>query len=263
MTPDPMQRAAQVWECGDYRAVAPYLALPAQLLVREAGDGHGRRAVDVGTGTGAVASELSTRGWAVSACDVSEVLLGHARQDADRRGLLVDWTRASTQALPYADGSLQLVVSSFGIIFAPDPIEAIAEAARCTAPGGRLLLTAWLPAGDLYEIGALIARHLAGPQDSSVSDWSSATRLASWAAGRYGEPKVGSYRLTWQFPSVAAAIKFFLSLSPLHVATLRSLDPRQRAQVQADLTALLRERADAEGTVRLDSPYVLADLTRI
>ena len=153
MATDPLERIAQVWECGDYRAVAPYLALPAQLLVREAGDGHGRRAADVGTGTGAVATELFTRGWAASACDVSEVLLEHARQDADRRGLLVDWGRASAQALPYSDGSLQLVVSSFGIIFAPDPVDLFQNS--LPQPDGTLVVEASInPPGGFVTLRA-------------------------------------------------------------------------------------------------------------
>ena len=55
-------------------------------------------------------------------------------------------------------GAFLVTLSNFGIIFDPDPIAAVAEVARVLAPGGRVVLTAWLPGGTISQfVGACIS----------------------------------------------------------------------------------------------------------
>ena len=55
----------------------------------------------------------------------------------------VAWRQADAQALPFADGSFDVVACQFGAMFFPDKRAAYAEARRVLGPGGRLVLTVW------------------------------------------------------------------------------------------------------------------------
>jgi SAM-dependent methyltransferase len=62
----------------------------------------------------------------------------------------------TAEAIPLADGSADVILSNFAVIFAPDPRGAIAELARVATPTGRILLTSWLP-GVMDQIVGIVA----------------------------------------------------------------------------------------------------------
>ena len=143
---------------GDAWADGPavlYRRLAAPLL-EAAGEVAGRRVLDVGTGSGAVAALLQDRGARVVACDVA---LGMLRPGADRRPPALVGDLA---ALPVRAGSLDLVTAGFVLNHLPDPRPALAEVLRVLRPGGRLVATTF--AGEAAEqvkraLHAVAARH--------------------------------------------------------------------------------------------------------
>jgi len=99
--------------------------------------------VACGTGivTGRVLNGLSAHGRLV-ATDLNPAMLEHAR------GRLPDDKRlelrpADAQQLPFPDASFDHYVCQFGIMFFPDKVAALREAARVLAPGGEVLLNTW------------------------------------------------------------------------------------------------------------------------
>lgn len=109
-------------------------AAAARSLVALCGDGHGRRALEVATGNGALALVLAERGWAVSAVDEDAELLALAREAATQRNLVVDWQLARADALPFDAGTFSAVIS----LSARNSREAVVEIARCLQPEGLL-----------------------------------------------------------------------------------------------------------------------------
>jgi SAM-dependent methyltransferase len=79
----------------------------------------------------------------------------------------VEFREGDLQDLPADDDSADVVLSVFGMIFAPDPPQAMRELARVLVPGGRAYLTAWIPAGPidaaLGALGAVVARVTQAP----------------------------------------------------------------------------------------------------
>ena len=77
------------------------------------------------------------------AADLSPVMLGRARAEAERRGLdFIDFREADVERLPFEDGTFDLCVSYTGLHCFPAPAAAIAEMARVVRPGGELRGTA-------------------------------------------------------------------------------------------------------------------------
>ena len=81
--------------------------------------------------------------------------------------------RRRRAALPYEDGSFDVVASAFGVIFAPEPAAAAAELARVCRPGGRLGLTTWVPDEDVAAIYEPFTGRSTFPPDS----WGEANSL--------------------------------------------------------------------------------------
>jgi ubiquinone/menaquinone biosynthesis C-methylase UbiE len=101
----------------------------------------GARVLDVPTGSG-VALRGLRRGQGVDlvAADISATMLGRAMASARRLGVADQVTPAVTDvgAMPFADGSFDLVVSFTGLHCFPDPHRAIREMVRVLAPGGAI-----------------------------------------------------------------------------------------------------------------------------
>ena len=72
--------------------------------------------------------------------DLSAGMLAIARDRADRLGRPVTLRQGSAQQLPFADGSFDTVLCTFGLCAIPDPAAAVGEMVRVLRPGGRLIL---------------------------------------------------------------------------------------------------------------------------
>ena len=84
--------------------------------------------------------------------DPAARLLEVARARAADAGLDATFALGEGAAIPVETGTVDVVVSVFGVIFAPDAVAAAAELARVVTPHGRVVLTAWLPGGAVGEI---------------------------------------------------------------------------------------------------------------
>jgi demethylmenaquinone methyltransferase/2-methoxy-6-polyprenyl-1,4-benzoquinol methylase len=98
----------------------------------------GDRVLDVAAGTGVSTAELARSGAEAIACDFSLGMLQAGRKRGDRRTL--DFVGGDALHLPFADASFDAVTISFGLRNIVRPAEALAEFARVTRPGGRLVV---------------------------------------------------------------------------------------------------------------------------
>ncbi len=132
--------------------------------VRLLGDTAGRRVLEIGAGGAQCSRWLSRQGATVVATDLSyEQLVQSQRFDA-KTGARVPVLTADGCALPFVDGSFDLVVSAFGAVpFVADPGLLMREAARVLRPGGRWVFSTthpvrWCFPDDGGE-GGLVVRH--------------------------------------------------------------------------------------------------------
>lgn len=98
----------------------------------------GETVLDIGTGSGGLALLAARTGANVTGVDIAEDGIERARVRAEEEGLDIRFEVGDTQSLPYADGTFDVVVSTFGIIFAADHRRAARELVRVCRPGGRL-----------------------------------------------------------------------------------------------------------------------------
>ncbi|HEY5788443.1 MAG TPA: class I SAM-dependent methyltransferase [Microlunatus sp.] len=104
----------------------------------------GEAVLDVGCGTGTTTVQAARAVGAsgrVTGSDISPVMIDTARESADGEG--ITWLVADAQTYDFGDGTLDAVISRFGVMFFPDPVAAFANLARATRPGGRLVAAVW------------------------------------------------------------------------------------------------------------------------
>jgi ubiquinone/menaquinone biosynthesis C-methylase UbiE len=150
-----------VWAAGDYAAVAELIdEIPPTHLLERVAPGAGDTLLDVATGTGNVALRAAAAGADVVGLDLAPELFETARRRADALGVEVDWVEGDAEALPYDDGSFDLVVSTFGIQFTPRHEVTASELARVCRPGGTIGLCNWTPEGKVGELFSIMSRYL-------------------------------------------------------------------------------------------------------
>ncbi len=148
-------RHRALWASGNYPAVAAQL-IP-QLgpeLVRECGVAEGDRVLDVAAGTGNAAIPAAEAGATVTASDLTPELFDAGRTIAAERGVALDWVEADAEALPFADDSFDVVMSSVGAMFAPHHQATADELVRVCRPGGTIGMINWTPAGFIGRLFA-------------------------------------------------------------------------------------------------------------
>lgn len=98
-----------------------------------------------------------------TATDFVSTLLEHGRARAAAEGLPVVFREADVQDLPFPDASFDVVLSTYGVMFALDQERAARELARVCRPGGRIVLANWTPEGFIGELFRLVGRYVPPP----------------------------------------------------------------------------------------------------
>lgn len=142
-----------MWALGDYPSVAAEI-IPdlGAVLVEACGVGPGARVLDVAAGSGNATIPAALTGASVVACDLTPELFASGRDKAVQHGVEVEWHEADAEALPFADGEFDVVLSCVGVMFAPHHQATADELTRVCRPGGTIGLLSWTPEGFLGQM---------------------------------------------------------------------------------------------------------------
>ncbi len=131
-----------LWNAGahDWAEIQEGMLRPAYLAVFDAlGVGPGVRLLDIGCGAGMAAQLASARGARVSGLDASPASIEIARGRTPDG----DFHVGDMERLPFADATFDAVTSFNAIQFAADPVAALRQALRVSAPGARVAVVIW------------------------------------------------------------------------------------------------------------------------
>jgi SAM-dependent methyltransferase len=158
------------WIAGDYGAIAREIgAGEAERFVARIGVEPGARVLDIACGTGNVTIPLARRGALITGLDMTPHLLEEARARAACEGLPIRFDEGFAEKLPYPDGSFDMLVSMFGIMFSPLPDTVASEMARVLRPRGRLVIASWTPSGFIRKMSAVGGQYLPPLRQGTIS----------------------------------------------------------------------------------------------
>jgi len=256
------QRQQATWASGDYAVVGTTLQLVGERLVEAVDLRAGERVLDVAAGNGNATLAAARQFALVTSTDyVGRLLeLGKARAAAEQ--LSVIFREADAEALPFADGSFDVVLSTFGVMFTPDQAKAAAEMLRVVRKGGRIGLANWTPEGFIGQLFKTIGKHVPPPAGiKSPALWGTEAHLGALFPGQRVTVSKRIFHFRYKSPEHWLAV-FRTYYGPTHRA-FAALDADGQAALQADLLELLtRLNRGGKDTLIVPSEYLEAVVTR-
>src|SRR4051794_28614141 len=153
------ERQKGAWSSGDYAVVGTTLQIVGEALCEALDLRSGQSVLDVAAGNGNASLAAARRWCAVTSTDYVPSLLAHGRERAQADGLRVAFEEADAEALPFADGAFDAVVSTFGVMFTPNQDRAASEMLRVCKPGGKIGLANWTAEGFVGQMFKVIGKH--------------------------------------------------------------------------------------------------------
>jgi ubiquinone/menaquinone biosynthesis C-methylase UbiE len=178
------QRQQATWAAGDYAVVGTTLQIVGERLCEAIDLRAGERVLDVAAGNGNATLAAARRFAEVTSTDYVGALLDRGRERAAAERLAVSFQEADAEDLPFADGSFDAALSTFGVMFTPNQEKAAAELVRVVRKGGRVGLANWTPDGFVGQLFKTIGKHVPPPAGvKSPALWGTEARLAELFPG--------------------------------------------------------------------------------
>ncbi len=171
-------RQQKMWSSGDFAQIGATLTIVGETICEAANVRAGQQVLDVAAGAGNAALAAARRFADVTAADYVPALLERGRERAAGERLPVRFVEGDAEALPFADASFDTVLSTFGVMFAPNQEQAASELLRVCRPGGTIGLANWTAEGWLGDVFRTNGKHVPPPPGvSSPLLWGNEARL--------------------------------------------------------------------------------------
>jgi ubiquinone/menaquinone biosynthesis C-methylase UbiE len=257
-------RQQGAWSSGDYAVIGTTLQIVGEELC-EALDLHSNQTVlDVAAGNGNASLAAARRWCDVIATDYVPALLDRARERAVADHLHIDFREADAEALPFADGSFDVVVSTFGVMFTPDQDRAAAELIRVCKSGGKIGLANWTPDGFIGQLFRTIGKHVPPPTGArSPALWGTRSRLAELFESHAASIQSKSRHFVFRYRSPEHWLEIFKTYYGPVLRTFAALPPPSQSQLRLDLLSLIeRFNRSGDGSMVVPSEYLEVVITR-
>jgi len=260
-------RHRAMWAAGDYAYVATHdIPELGRVLVEATGVRRGERVLDVAAGSGNAAVPAALTGADVVASDLTPELFPAGREFAVRAGAELAWEEGDAEALPYADGSFDVVLSCVGVMFAPHHQRAADELVRVCRPGGRIGLISWTPEGFVGELFRTMKPYAPAPPPGAQPPplWGDENHVRDLLGSRVTD--VVARRQTVAvggWPSPEAWRNYWKSVYGPTIVAYRTVadDPDRVAALDHELAALAA-RYDSGGRTVMEWEYLLLTARR-
>jgi len=251
-------RQQSAWSTGNYAVVGTTLQIVGENLCEALDLRAGSRVLDVAAGNGNATLAAARRWCDVTSTDYVGSLLEAGRARAAAEGLTVQFEEADAEALPYADASFDIVMSTFGVMFTPNQAQAASELMRVCKPGGRIGLANWTPDSFIGQVFKTIGKYIPPPAGvNSPALWGTQARLEELFGDNARSIVAKSLDFTFRYRSPAHFIEVFRTYyGPMNKA-FAALEGERQAAFLGDLMALI-ERCNRSGdrTLVLPSEYL-------
>ncbi len=250
------QKAA--WASGNYAVVGTTLQIVGEELCEALDLTSGKKVLDVAAGNGNVSLAAARRWCDVVSTDYVATLLECGRARALAEGVTIEFKEADAEALPFADGAFDVVLSTFGVMFTPNQDKAASELLRVCKPGGQIGLTNWTPDGFIGQVFKTLGKYLPPPAAAkSPLLWGTRARLtemfetgATWIKT---EPRYFNFR----YRSAERFVDVFKTYYGPMLKAFSALEVREQTRLEKDLYDLVARMNKATGgTMVVPSEYL-------
>jgi ubiquinone/menaquinone biosynthesis C-methylase UbiE len=232
-------RQQVAWGSGDYARIGTTLQIVGERLCEAVDLRSNQRVLDVAAGNGNATLAAARRFAEVVSTDYVGTLLERGRERAAADRLPVTFQEADAEALPFADASFDVVLSTFGVMFTPNQQQAANELSRVCRPGGKIGLANWTPESFIGQLFKTIGKYVPpAPGMKSPALWGNKAHLDT-LFGSKATVAAESTNFIFRYKSPEHWVEIFRSYYGPVVKAFAAIDPEARAALEADLYALL------------------------
>lgn len=261
-----------LWEKGDFSRIAQSMRASGHALVERIGVTNGLRVLDLGCGDGTTAIPAARLGADVLGVDIARNLVEAGNRRAEELGLdncrFQHGDACNLSDIPSA--SFDLVLSIFGAMFAPKPIDVAREMVRVTRPGGRIVMGNWIP-GDptmVSQILKISSSYTPPPPEGFISPmtWGVEEQVVErFAAAGIDTAKIAFLRDTFVFNFPGTPREYVTEFRRFYGPTMNAFDAAEgagrAAELENDLTALFTRLNEGQGGDGLVIPATFLRVT--
>jgi ubiquinone/menaquinone biosynthesis C-methylase UbiE len=257
-------RQQVAWSSGNYAVVGTTLQIVGEQLCEAMDLRAGSKVLDVAAGNGMVSLAAARRWCDVTSTDYVPALLESGRARATANGLSIKFMEADAESLPFDDASFDAVVSTFGVMFAPNQAQAASEMMRVCKRGGRIGLANWTPDGFIGQVFKTLGKYLPPPAGAkSPALWGTRAALnemfGSQASSIKAEPRFFNFR----YKSAEHFLDVFKTYYGPVLKAFAALDAAAQQDLHNDLYALIvRMNKSGDATMVVPSEYLEVVITR-
>ena len=251
-------RQQKTWTSGDYARIGNTLVIMGELLC-EAVDVHaGDKVLDVATGSGNTAISAARRFCDVTGIDYVPELIEQARKRAEVEGMSIAFDVGDAEDLPYPDASFDVVLSTLGVMFAPNQEKVAEELLRICRSGGKIALANWTPDGFIGNMFRTLGKHVPPPPGIKPPPlWGTEERLRELLGEDIASLEVTRRSYRFRYPSAGHFVEYFRSYYGPTLKAFESLEPEGQRSLAEDLEELLTQwNTSGDATVVVPSDYL-------
>lgn len=256
-------RQKTAWGSGDYAIVGTTLQIVGEVLCESADIRSNQSVLDVAAGNGNATLAAARRFANVTSTDYVGSLLQRGRERAEAERLTVKFQEADAEALPFGDGEFDAVISTFGVMFAPDHERAASEMLRVCRPGGKIGLANWTPDSFIGRLFKTVGKY--------VPPAGNAKSPALWGDEAYLKELFGSAEhisavrknFVFRYRSPQHWLDIFRGYYGPVLKAFEAIDKDAARLLEKDILALLDEfNVAKDGTLVAPSAYVEAVIVK-
>jgi ubiquinone/menaquinone biosynthesis C-methylase UbiE len=242
-----------------------------EVVVESLGIKPPLRVLDLGCGDGTTAVPLARMGAEITGIDISPKLVEAGNKRAAELGLrrlqFQHGDACNLAGVP--DKSFDLVLSVFGAMFAPKPIDVAREMIRVTKPGGRIVMGNWIPDDSTFvsELLKISSAFTPPPPEGFISPmtWGMASHIIEcFAQAGVAEENISMMRDTYYFAHPEKSYTQFIELFEAYYGpTMNAVEAAQKQGRADDLHSQLVELAKAQNKNGREGTFIPATFMRV
>jgi ubiquinone/menaquinone biosynthesis C-methylase UbiE len=251
-------RQQATWASGDFAVIGTTLQIVGETLCEAVDLRSNAKVLDVAAGNGNCSLAAARRWCDVTSTDYVPSLLADGRRRAQADRLAIQFQEADVERLPFVSGSFDVVLSSFGVMFAPNHSCAALEMVRVCRSGGKIGLANWTPSGFVGQLLKVVGKHVPPPAAlTPPTRWGTEDHLE--VLFQSSATRIDTARRTFMFRYQSAAhfVEVFRTLyGPVHKA-FAALPAAGQQALEGDILALVHaSNISGDRTVVIPAEYL-------
>ena len=251
-------RQHSAWSSGDYAVVGTTLQIVGEQLCESLDLRAGQHVLDVAAGNGNVSLAAARRWCDVVSTDYVASLLERGQMRATAEALPIRFQEADAEALPFAAATFDVVVSTFGVMFTANHVEAASEMLRVLKPGGKIGLANWTPEGFIGQVFKTLGKYLPPPAGAkSPALWGTPHYIGQLFGASAAAIKTEPRQFVFRYHSPEHFIDIFKAYYGPMLKAFAALDAAGQQGLRRDLIVLIESmNRGKDGSMAVPSEYL-------